>query len=204
MWPELSSHSVAYLRTRRWKQGLQEEWQCQSSGRSFEQHLWAALVVQTRALSCAQHLLLCPGLDLSNHVSVGPTARVKVEQDRVLLLSEYALDAGQEVTMSYYPEADYLDLFEARSIFWRAPRAREAYGFFDPTCVVHTVEVPLPLAALPGNCEEQAARGYDPVMEAWWLPDFNVEACPLWQALRHCYGESNEWRVQALRALRGV
>lgn len=117
MWPELSSHSVAYLRTRRWKQGLQEEWQCQSSGRSFEQHLWAALVVQTRALSCAQHLLLCPGLDLSNHVSVGPTARVKVEQDRVVLLAEYALDAGQEVTMSYYPEADYLDLFEALSIF---------------------------------------------------------------------------------------
>ena len=51
------------------------------------------------------------------------------------LYSNYALDAGDEVTICYEPDADYIDLFER-------------YGFFDGTSVVHTAEVIVPPGAL--------------------------------------------------------
>ena len=82
-------------------------------------HLWAALVVQTRALGgSGENLTLCPGIDLCNHVSVGQTARVKIQEHAVELVAEYSMEAGQEVTINYGPDADFLDLFEA-------------FGFFD-------------------------------------------------------------------------
>ena len=48
--------------------------------------------------------------------------------DDLLILADCALDAGEEITICYDAEADFLDLFERG-------------GFFDASCPVHTVEV---------------------------------------------------------------
>ena len=63
-----------------------------------ETFVWAALVVQTRAIVDHEHgPILCPGVDAANHHSVNPAARVEVSGGAVRLVANGALDAGKEV-----------------------------------------------------------------------------------------------------------
>ncbi|CAJ1360742.1 unnamed protein product [Effrenium voratum] len=195
-WPDASvaaewaGPSLAWRRVGGWRQELRREWQrLRQAGIEVteEQHLWAALVVQTRALGgSGENLTLCPGIDLCNHVSVGQTARVKIQEHAVELVAEYSMEAGQEVTINYGPDADFLDLFEA-------------FGFFDSTSVIHTVEVEIPLSTMLSDQEWRrdiimaaAEQGYDEVFEAWWVPDFAVTGCPLWVAARAMFVDQKE------------
>ena len=96
------------------------------------------------------------------------------------------MSAGDEVTLNYDEDADFVDMFER-------------YGFFDASAVVHTAEVIVPDEALPpmeGDVmaelfAEQASIGSDqeggpwvtplkgppawPSFNAWWVPDFKAD-----------------------------
>ena len=129
----------------------------------------------------AGSLLLVPVLDLASHRSLGATARVRFSAERVELLAEYAMDAGDEVSVNYDADADYLDVFER-------------YGLFDASAVIHTAEVPVAPEATtsaPGLEAAQrehvaalAERGCDADLGAWWIPDHNAASCPLYEAVR--------------------
>ena len=91
------------------------------------------------------------------------------------------MDAGDEVSVNYNMDADYLDLFER-------------YGFFDQSAVIHTAEVPVSpeeLLQSPARAAEQrkqlaalARRGCDADFNAWWIPDHNTSCCPLYEAVQ--------------------
>ena len=212
-WPEgspaaeIAANSVAWRRSRLLVAETEKERSRLEKLHGFvvdrDLFLWATMVVRTRAVRTSEHgALLCPCIDVANHRSVGPTAEVAVvvsqDQGCVVLSAGYALDAGDEVTVSYDADADFLDLFER-------------WGFFDGSCVLHTAEVALPLddALLSGKHEpwrqglldELAAQGSDPVMPwSWWVPDFAFGACPLVAAARATLVSHDELHQQSLGA----
>ena len=178
-----------------------------------ETYLWAKLLLQTRAfkLASGSHALV-PVLDLVNHVSLGATARQECVKGpdgvatAMRLVANYTLDVGDEITICYDPEADYLDAFER-------------YGFFDSTSVVHTAEVVVPndvlWAATGGDAARkdeagrrreawrsklvaaQMGRGSDAAFKAWWVPDFHASSCPLFAAVRATIISKEELEVDA-------
>ena len=165
--------------------------------------------------------MLCPILDLANHESTAPTGTIRLDtvavnspsggndaddsggggggngaaaattagtgtMQVVKLVSNFGLAVGSEITTCYNEDYDYLDLYET-------------YGFFDPTAVIHTVEVRAPRIdpVLSGGgslgmelklksrlVEMQQAIGYDPEYQAWWIPSESVSRSPLWCAVR--------------------
>ena len=127
---------------------------------------------------------ICPVLDLCNHSSLGATCAQRLADDgaSMQLVAKYTLDAGDEVTFCYDPDADFLDCFER-------------YGFFDESSVVHTAEVVVGDDALwEGAAGREAWRqalvaqaaeaGCDATLGAWWVPDAAADACPLFAAVR--------------------
>lgn len=189
--------SVAWERARRQRALMISEWRaltdagiCAAPSRLY---LWAKCLLLTRALHVpGVGPTLCPLIDLANHLSLGATARWQLVEDvrgggepHVQLLANYTLDVGEEVTLCYDPDADYVDLFER-------------YGFFDTSAVVHTAEVAVPTGAL-ARCAAggedleawraelvaaQAERGRDDELGAWWVPDTAIDSCPLFAAVR--------------------
>ena len=81
-----------------------------------------------------------------------------------------------------YGDGDFLDVFEQ-------------YGFFDTSATVHTAEVVVPSRlANTTSCEwrrqlmwTQSKSGFDAAHEAWWVPDHQLDACPLFAALRAAF-----------------
>ena len=162
---------------------------------SWEQYLWAALLVQTAAVDTvgAHGHVLAPVLELARHSSRGATARVVVVEGSVALVALRDLRAGDEVTRCFDPEPDYLDVFER-------------HGFFDGSAAMRTVEVVVPPACLrrpalvaAGHVSDEdgepvawrdalvarlASSGCDRELHAWWLPEADVETCPLIAAVR--------------------
>ena len=150
-----------------------------------EERLWSACVVETRAIRGARsRRVLAPVVDLANHRSLGATASVVVRHDVVDVVARYTLDPGEEVTVNYDEDADFLDCFER-------------FGFFDGSAVVHTAELVVPPDSLrPASGAPAAdalisevidalrARGSDPAFDAWWLPAHNPDRCPLYAAVR--------------------
>lgn len=146
---------------------------------SLERYAWATMVMKTRAHARTDtgHVLM-PIIDLANHASVGPTAKVVVTSEAVNLVAAYALSPGDEVTISYDVDADYLDLVER-------------YGFFDAKSVIWTAEIVVPPEVLQCTDEQTralvaalAADGSDDEHHAWWVPDTRPEHCPIFAALR--------------------
>ena len=193
-----AQHSISYRRACAWREGVERQRRALASAGlavSSELFLWAALVVQSRAvLVDGMGPVLCPGVDCANHVSVLPSARVLVEGDLVRLLATGRLEGGMEVTLCYDAEADYLDVFER-------------WGFFDTSSTVHTAEVVVPAAALtPGAgdrghedqdwrrqlVEAQAEIGCNATFDSWWVPDVALEVCPLLCAVRALFVAEEE------------
>jgi len=190
-WPESGAvarwlaNSVAWHRARAML--LEVERECAALAQagfstSRERLLWAKLLVKTRALDTrgdAGHVI-CPVFDMANHSTNIPTARVRLTNDAVRVEALQPLDPGDEVTWCYDPDADYLDLFER-------------YGFFDKSSIIHTAEVVVPRNVLAGEneqpwrcalVEKQADIGCDRDFDAWWVPDYRIEASPLYVAVR--------------------
>jgi hypothetical protein len=204
---ERAANSVAWQRAQRQRaEAITEANALERAGvlgaSDRETYLRAKLLLQTRAfkLSGGGHALV-PVLDLVNHMSLGATARQRCVQGpdgaatAMQLVANYALDVGDEISICYDPEADYLDAFER-------------YGFFDSTSVVHTAEVVVPNEALwaaatmggdaarkdEGGRRREAwrsklvaaemGRGSDAAFKAWWVPDFHASSCPLFAAVR--------------------
>ena len=96
------------------------------------------------------------------------------EADHFLtFFADTALDAGEEITICYDADADYLDLFER-------------YGFFDTTAAVHTVEVQVDSSSWetsPGLSRLDEFH-HDEALGAWWLPDHRTESAPLFRLIR--------------------
>jgi histone arginine demethylase JMJD6 len=193
-----AQHSISYRRACAWREGVERQRRALASAGlavSSELFLWAALVVQSRAvLVDGMGPVLCPGVDCANHVSVLPSACVLVEGDLVRLLATGRLEGGMEVTLCYDAEADYLDVFER-------------WGFFDTSSTVHTAEVVVPAAALTpgaGDCghedqdwrrqlvEAQAEIGCNATFDSWWVPDVALEVCPLLCAVRALFVTEEE------------
>ena len=216
-----AAHCVAWQRARRARREMEEEHRALVAANvlrcTARHYMWAKLVLQTRAFSIRGGKALLQGVDLANHRSFGATARVRrcvsgaeaeAEADggveEMAIVAEYALDADDEVSICYDPDADHLDVFER-------------YGFFDATSVVHTAEVVVPRDMLWGGggasggvsssassgasgsasggasggepwrealIAAQAGLGCDADFTAWWLPDVALDACPLYAALR--------------------
>jgi len=195
-----AAHCVAWQRARQARADAEAEFAAMvdrgllcASETSMDQFLWAKLVVQTRAHSGAAFgHSLCPIVDLANHVSVGATchAQYASASNSMQMIANFALDEGDELSVCYDPDADFLDMFER-------------YGFFDASSVLHTVEVIVPnnaLWAAAGNgCRESGTtrdawrqdlisvaseHGCDAAHEAWWVPDEKVDECPLFWAVR--------------------
>eukprot|EP00913_Durusdinium_trenchii_P027514 g25804.t1 len=159
--------SVAVARAHKWRSGLQED--CEQKHTSINRNV--------------------KRLTLFSSETEGVSNAVQ-EAGSITLLAELPVEDGEELTISYYPEADFLDIFEA-------------YGFFDETCLIHTAELPLSLHALRARhgvlggrqerlLEALAPLGYDADLEAWWLPDFKAEESPLWRAARVLVLEEEE------------
>lgn len=51
-------------------------------------------------------------LDLANHLAIGATAEIVSAEGEISLVAKYALSAGDEVTLCYDVEADYMDVLE--------------------------------------------------------------------------------------------
>eukprot|EP00931_Biecheleriopsis_adriatica_P069165 TRINITY_DN43040_c0_g1_i1.p1 TRINITY_DN43040_c0_g1~~TRINITY_DN43040_c0_g1_i1.p1 ORF type:complete len:746 (+),score=119.07 TRINITY_DN43040_c0_g1_i1:109-2238(+) len=158
-----------------------------------DRYAWAALVVQTRALQVASSVVLCPVLDLCNHASVGSTVRVEIAAESVSLVSLYALGEGCELSTCYDNDADYLDLFER-------------FSFFDSFSVLHTAEVVVPLKDLLESTVNSwqyelivhfSNVGYDEHFLSWWVPDFGVDASPLFAATRCIFVSEQELGIDA-------
>eukprot|EP00928_Gymnodinium_smaydae_P007920 TRINITY_DN12836_c0_g1_i1.p1 TRINITY_DN12836_c0_g1~~TRINITY_DN12836_c0_g1_i1.p1 ORF type:complete len:461 (+),score=104.89 TRINITY_DN12836_c0_g1_i1:39-1385(+) len=172
-----------------------------ASPSAIDDYIWAKLVLQTRAFKIkskggAPSHALVPVLDLVNHVSVGPTCRSHCDVDGMCmqLIANFTIDPGDEISICYDPDADFLDVFER-------------YGFFDETSVVHTAEVVVTDDALWSAAsdeglqrdarrlqlvENEAARGCDTSFEAWWVPDVAPDACPLFAAVRATLATAEE------------
>jgi len=189
----LASHSLSWRRARAWRAEMERQRLVLASTGWLvpeDLFLWAALVVQSRAVMTDEEgPLLCPPLDAANHASVRPAARVSVDQEGVVrLLANGALEAGVEVTICYDQEADYLDIFER-------------WGFFDTSSVVHTAEIVVdPSKLLLDNraaaadqewrsrlVMAQADMGCNPQFNSWWIPDVAIDVCPLMVAVRALY-----------------
>ena len=200
----LGSNCVPWMRARARRKAYERT--AESFKMDFDQYLWARCVVDTRSLLIKDdesgHRILAPIVDLANHRSLGATARLELKCDLsrldkggcVDLIANYAMSAGDEVTLNYDEDADFVDIFER-------------YGFFDASAVVHTAEVIVPDEALPpmeGDVmaelfAEQASIGSDqeggpwvtplkgppawPSFNAWWVPDFKADECPLFRAI---------------------
>lgn len=101
---------------------------CQGA-EGYAAYRYAQLLLQTRAFKLPTGPVLCPLIDLTNHLSIGANARTKLEsgsnsnsgrsdsgetvEDSCLVLrATRALTAGEEVFKNYDPDADYSDIFE--------------------------------------------------------------------------------------------
>ena len=98
----LVAHSVSWRRARAWRTAMLAQHCVLARAAALvvpaETFVWAALVVQTRAIVDHEHgPILCPGVDAANHHSVNPAARVEVSGGAVRLVANGALDAGKEV-----------------------------------------------------------------------------------------------------------
>ena len=194
----LASHSMSWRRARAWRAEMDRQRLVLAAAGlcvPADVFLWAALVVQSRAVMTEEEgPLLCPALDAANHASVMPTARVSVDEDgMVRLQANGVLEAGVEVTICYDEEADYLDVFER-------------WGFFDSSSVVHTAEIAVDPRQL--LCDDEAAatgqewrselvlaqaeRGCNPQLNSWWIPDVAIQVCPLLAAVRALYVSEDE------------
>jgi hypothetical protein len=165
--------------------------------------------------SCSRRML-CPVADLAAHDSMAPNAALELHPSGcacsgcagkghaggcVRLVARFAIAAGDSVSITYDPEADFVDLFEQ-------------HGMFDPTSNVHTAEVVprggladalrpfaagggadgLPKESGAGAAADSvwrarliaslAAIGCDAPTGAWWVPDHQPLACPLLGAFR--------------------
>ena len=136
------AHTVAWRRSRQSRAEAAREWAAlRASGKArfaaleWETYLWAKLCLGTRAFKTGSGFALCPLLDLPNHASLGATARFEQRDDTWVLSALYTLDEGDEITVCYDANADYLDIFER-------------YGFFDSTATIHTAEIIVPPATL--------------------------------------------------------
>ena len=198
----LASHSMSWRRARAWRAEMDRQRLVLAAAGwcvPADVFLWAALVVQSRAVMTEEEgPLLCPALDAANHASVLATARVSVDQEgMVRLQANGALEAGVEVTICYDEEADYLDVFER-------------WGFFDSSSVVHTAEIGVDPRQLLGDDEAAAADqetmqewrsqlvlaeiqlGCNPQFNSWWIPDVAIQVCPLLAAVRALYVSEDE------------
>ena len=182
MWPDDDAtaqrlgHSICWQRSRVERQCLAQEHAALSAAglrASLERYEWASMVMKTRAHARMDtgHALF-PIIDLANHASVGATAKVVVDSGSVNLVAAYTLSPGDEVTICYDVNADYMDLVER-------------YGFFDASSVIWTAEIGVSQDALccadaasaalvSGLAEEGCCSEHG----AWWVPDTKVEACP--------------------------
>jgi hypothetical protein len=178
----------------------------------LQRYLWAATVVQTRALALpgASCFALCPGIELPRHLTTGATAEIQLscpdddDHDRadgptVQLVSRFSLQAGSVVSRCYEvddPVCEYLDVFER-------------YGFWATDATVHTAEVRVSSVDLYGDgggaggatvasgwrqdlIAEAALFGCDADFASWWVPDEAVDACPLVVAVRATLVEQGE------------
>lgn len=157
-------------------------------------------------------------------------AEVDGEQ-RMQSISKYALDAGDELSFCYDPECDFVDLFE-RYGFWDASSVVHTVEVVVPPAALVRADserpgVPAePFDGCNGEGEEragdegagsrgdaaawcdlvtaQAALGCSAQFDAWWVPDFNTESCPLYAAVRATLLDESEVRsgetpLEALR-----
>eukprot|EP00929_Paragymnodinium_shiwhaense_P072816 TRINITY_DN36974_c0_g1_i1.p1 TRINITY_DN36974_c0_g1~~TRINITY_DN36974_c0_g1_i1.p1 ORF type:complete len:440 (+),score=74.72 TRINITY_DN36974_c0_g1_i1:67-1386(+) len=150
---------------------------------SVGQYCWAKLLLQTRAIKTSRSVghILCPVIDLANHVSTPPVARFVAGDTALELVADFSVDVGDAVSICYDPDADFLDLFER-------------YGFYDSSSQIHTAEVAVPLSRILQAVADDPLRaslvkalskdGYDEVFEAWWVPKIAAERCPLMAAIR--------------------
>ena len=199
-------NSVAWVRSRMLRASMEREHRALAAidaSVTFERYLWAQLVMLSRAhapcASRAGHALV-PLVDLGNHRSTGANAKYVVTESSVSLVAVHTLSQGDEVTVSYDPDADYADLFER-------------YGFFDESSVLHTAEIVVPTESLA--CKEGDVTGAEMVsaimaygcdssqqMGWWWIPDERLDACPLLAALRVSLTQESErgtWTTKAGR-----
>ena len=204
MWPDDDAtaqrlgHSICWQRSRVERQCLAQEHAALSAAglrASLERYEWASMVMKTRAHARMDtgHALF-PIIDLANHASVGATAKVVVDSGSVNLVAAYTLSPGDEVTICYDVNADYMDLVER-------------YGFFDASSVIWTAEIGVSQDALccadaasaalvSGLAEEGCCSEHG----AWWVPDTKVEACPLLAALRATLAAPEERTADSLEA----
>ena len=200
-------NSVAWVRSRMLRASMEREHRALAAAIdatvTFDRYLWAQLVMLSRAhapcASRAGHALV-PLVDLGNHRSTGANAKYVVTESTVSLVAVHTLSQGDEVTVSYDPDADYADLFER-------------YGFFDESSVLHTAEIVVPTESLA--CKEGDVPGAEMVsaimaygcdssqqMGWWWIPDERLDACPLLAALRVSLTQESErvtWTTKAGR-----
>ena len=102
---------------------------------AYATYQYAQLLLQTRSFKLPSGPVLCPLIDLTNHLSAGCNAKTKLEggsgeggEPCLVLRATRRLYAGEEVFQNYDGDADYSDIFER-------------YGFLDKTANIHTAEV---------------------------------------------------------------
>ena len=103
---------------------------------ALSMYRYAQLLLQTRSFMMSSGPILCPVMDLTNHLSFGSNAKTSVEDcplqcgkaPCIVLRATSSLCRGAEVFKNYDANADYSDIFER-------------YGFLDVSSTLHTAEV---------------------------------------------------------------
>ena len=153
---------------------------------------------------------LCPLVELASHLSLGPTASLELEGSELVLRGRFVLDPGDEVSVSY-SDGDYLDIFEQFGFFDAAATTHTAEVRVQDEQLLGIEVFGIEGGAGSdrganagggrgggggdgggGGCEAwrrelvevARAQGCDAAHGAWWVPDFNLGACPLFAAVR--------------------
>ena len=152
---------------------------------------------------------LCPLTELAGHLSLGPTASLELEGGELVLRGRFVLDPGDEVSVSY-SDGDYLDIFEQFGFFDAAATTHTAEVLVQDEQLLGMEVLGIEGGdgsdrgenggggrgggggGGGGGCEEwrrelvevARAQGCDAAHGAWWVPDFNLGACPLFAAVR--------------------